>query len=127
MTRNLLAFSIGYAYATHCDPRRRVWRIIRCQGAALGKQFADVCHYDKDGGGTPAPGDIHYEVARHGDIPGEHTVLLKSADETLSVTHKVTDRRVFAVGAIRAARSFLTQAGGLNSSQDLAADMTPGY
>lgn len=95
--------------------------------SSRGQKFADVYHYDKDGGGSPAPGDIHYEVARHGDIPGEHTVLLRSADETLSVTHKVMDRRVFAVGAIRAARWLLTRAPGLNSLQNLAADMTPGY
>ncbi len=90
--------------------------------ASRGQDFADVYHYDKDGDSLPDQGDIHYEVARRGDVPGEHTVLFRSADETLSLTHKVTNRRVFAVGAIRAAHWLLGQAPGLYSLQDLVAD-----
>lgn len=93
--------------------------------AARGQNFADVYHYDKDGDSSPAPGDIHFTVVRRGEVPGEHTVLLRSADETLSLTHKVTDRRVFAVGAITAARWLLIQTPGLYSLQDLLVDDLP--
>ncbi len=87
-----------------------------------GQDFADVYHYDKDGDSPPSPGNIKYKVARRGDVPGEHTVLLRSTDETLSLVHKVTDRRVFADGAITAARWLMTQAPGLYDLQNLLAD-----
>jgi 4-hydroxy-tetrahydrodipicolinate reductase len=90
--------------------------------ASRGQNFADVYHYDEVGDSLPVRGDIHYRVERCGEVPGEHTVLFKSADETLSLTHKVTDRHVFADGAIRAARWLVTQAPGLYSVQDLVAD-----
>jgi 4-hydroxy-tetrahydrodipicolinate reductase len=93
--------------------------------AASRKQdFADVYHYDKDGDSPPIPGNIQYKVARSGDVPGEHTVLLRSADETLSMIHTVTDRRVFADGALRAARWLVIQPRGLYSMQNLVANAT---
>jgi len=63
--------------------------------------------------------DIHYEVERRGEVPGEHTVLLSSATEQLSLSHAVTTRQVFADGAIRAARWVLDQEPGLYSMQDV--------
>lgn len=91
--------------------------------ASRGQDFADVYHYDEDGSSIPDRGDIHFEVSRRGDVPGEHTVMMSSANETLSLTHKVTDRRVFAVGAIKAACWLLTQTPGLYSMQDLVAEL----
>lgn len=88
--------------------------------ASRGQNFADVYHYDGDS--SPARGDIHYEVTRRDEVPGEHTVLFSSADESLALTHKVADRRVFAAGAIKAARWLLKQAPGLYSMQDLLVD-----
>jgi len=90
--------------------------------ASRGQNFADVYHYDEAGDSLPVRGDIHYKVERCGDVPGEHTVLFKSGNETLSLTHKVTNRHVFADGAIRAARWLVTQSPGLYSLQDLVAD-----
>lgn len=82
-----------------------------------GQEFAAVYHYDRDS--SPVRGDIHYEVTRRDEVPGEHTVHFKSADEVLSLQHKVTDRRVFAVGATKAARWLRKQRPGLYSMQDL--------
>jgi len=90
--------------------------------ASRGQNFADVYHYDEDDDSLPVRGDIQFKVERCGEVPGEHTVLLKSTDEVMSLTHSVTDRRVFAVGAIRAARWLVTQSPGLYSLQDLVAD-----
>lgn len=91
--------------------------------ASRSQSFADVYHYDKDGDSSPNPGDIRFEVSRRGDTPGEHTVIMSSNDETLSLTHKVTDRRVFAVGAIRAARWLLTKTRGLYNMRDLIVEL----
>lgn len=87
--------------------------------ASRGQTLPEVRHYDPCGESKPAHGQIHFDVKRSGEVPGEHTVLLKSANESLSLAHKVTDRRVFAVGAIRAARWLANQPAGLYSMQDV--------
>jgi len=65
--------------------------------------------------------EIHYEVERRGEVPGEHTVVLSSATETLSLGHSVTTRQVFADGAVRAARWVLDKPPGLYSMRDVLA------
>lgn len=90
--------------------------------ASRGQDFANSYHYGSDH--PPGPGDIHFEVVRRGEVPGEHTVQFRNDTETFSLTHEVTDRRVFAVGALRAARWLLAQTPGLYSLQDLVVDST---
>lgn len=46
---------------------------------------------------------LGYGVLRIGDIVGEHTVVLAGPGERLELTHKATDRAIFARGALRAA------------------------
>jgi 4-hydroxy-tetrahydrodipicolinate reductase len=55
------------------------------------------------------PGDIHYESERRGEVPGDHTVILSSDTERLSLGHSVTTRQVFAEGAVKAARWIVNQ------------------
>ncbi len=87
--------------------------------AGRGQKFADVYQYDKDSDNPLKPGGIRYKVTRAGEVPGEHTVLFRSADETLSLKHEVADRRVFAAGGIAAARWLVSQPPGLYSMQDM--------
>ncbi len=90
--------------------------------ASRGRNFADVYYYEKNAGHPPARGDIRFQVTRQGEVPGEHTVVFKTADESLSLRHKVADRRVFAVGALTAAAWLMSQAPGLYSMQNLVAE-----
>ena len=87
--------------------------------ASRGQTFSEAYHYDPCGKSEPASGQIHFDVKRRGEVPGEHTVLFKSANESLSLMHSVDDRRVFAVGAMTAARWLVNQAPGLYSMQDV--------
>lgn len=48
-------------------------------------------------------GEIGYAVIRGGDIVGEHTVLFAGHGERIELTHKATDRKIFARGALKAA------------------------
>jgi 4-hydroxy-tetrahydrodipicolinate reductase len=48
-------------------------------------------------------GEIGFAVVRGGDIVGEHTVLFAGMGEHLALSHRATDRAVFARGALRAA------------------------
>lgn len=55
-------------------------------------------------------GEIGVVSIRAGDIAGEHTVVFAGPGERLEFTHRAHSRRVFAEGALAAAR-FLFQAG----------------
>lgn len=46
---------------------------------------------------------IGFSTIRGGDIAGEHTVMFIGDSERLEITHRATDRRIFARGALRAA------------------------
>lgn len=87
---------------------------------ARGKPLRDVYWYQPDAGDrAAAAGDIRFEVERRGEVAGEHSVILASATETLRLEHSVTTRRVFAEGAIRAARWVAGRRAGLYSMQDV--------
>lgn len=49
-----------------------------------------------------APG-VGYAAERLGDVVGEHTVTLAGPGERVELTHRATDRAIFARGALRAA------------------------
>lgn len=51
---------------------------------------------------SPAPADLF--SIRAGSTAGEHTVLFAGQDEVLELTHRADSRRVYAVGAVRAAQ-----------------------
>jgi 4-hydroxy-tetrahydrodipicolinate reductase len=48
--------------------------------------------------------EIKIQSIRSGTVPGTHRVILGGAGETIEIVHTVTDRGVFARGALRAAR-----------------------
>jgi 4-hydroxy-tetrahydrodipicolinate reductase len=53
--------------------------------------------------GARRRGDIGFAALRGGDVVGEHTVVFAADGERLELTHRCTDRRTFARGAVRAA------------------------
>lgn len=69
--------------------------------------------------GAAAGGDVAYTSVRAGDIVGEHDVLFAGANETLRLHHSVTDRRVFARGAITAALWLAGKPAGLYGMDDV--------
>ena len=54
--------------------------------------------------GEQGTGSVRFQSERRGEVPGDHEVVLSSQTERLSFAHSVTTRKVFADGAIRAAR-----------------------
>jgi 4-hydroxy-tetrahydrodipicolinate reductase len=73
--------------------------------------------------GARERGKIGFASLRAGDSIGEHTVLFSGPGETLSLTHRATDRRIFARGALRAARWLSKRPAGLYSMQDVVKDV----
>jgi 4-hydroxy-tetrahydrodipicolinate reductase len=53
--------------------------------------------------GVRPDGEVGFAVIRGGDIVGEHTVMFAGMGERLELTHRATNRDVFAAGALRAA------------------------
>lgn len=62
---------------------------------------------------------IGFASLRGGSACGTHTVFFLGQDETLSITHESTSRRIFALGALRAARWLALQKPGLYGMKDL--------
>lgn len=56
---------------------------------------------------------------RAGNIAGEHQVIFAGEDEILEIHHKAGSRRIFAVGAIGAARFLKGKAAGLYTMNDV--------
>jgi 4-hydroxy-tetrahydrodipicolinate reductase len=54
--------------------------------------------------GARREGDIGFAVMRGGDVTGEHSVIFFGDQERVEITHRATDRAIFARGALRAAR-----------------------
>ena len=64
-------------------------------------------------------GDIGFSAIRGGDIIGDHSVHFFLNGERLEITHKATDRKVFSIGALRAAEWLKKQEPGLYSLLDM--------
>ena len=53
--------------------------------------------------GARVPGSIGFATLRVGNVIGEHTVMFAGETERIEITHRATDRGMFAAGAVRAA------------------------
>jgi 4-hydroxy-tetrahydrodipicolinate reductase len=85
-----------------------------------GKTLAELAVYDRHGSAEPrAAGSIGFAVTRAGDIVGEHTVTFAAAGERLELTHRATDRLIFARGALRAAEWLIGRPPGLYRIADV--------
>ena len=94
----------------------------------LGKAIADELGKDlnQDGVfcregiiGERTQGSIGFSTIRGGDIAGEHTVMFIGESERIEITHRATDRKIFANGAIRAAKWLSKQPAGLYDMNDV--------
>ncbi len=65
------------------------------------------------------PEEIGIHAVRGGTIVGEHSVMFAGTDEVIEITHKAASRKVFAVGAIKAALFLVNQKPGLYSMDDV--------
>ncbi len=88
------------------------------KGAALAWPQAKLPARDGITGARPESG-IGFGVLRGGDVVGEHTVYYFGEGERVELTHRATDRRLFARGALRAAQWVAAQKPGLYSMKDV--------
>ncbi len=107
------AAALGANFAVEVHETHHVHKVDAPSGTAL--KLGEAIAAER---GTN-PGDIHYESERRGEVPGDHTVILASATERLSLGHSVTTRRVFAEGAVKAARWIVNQPPGRFTMHDV--------
>ena len=81
---------------------------------------SDQCVHGREGqvGARPKQ-EIGVHALRGGDIVGEHTVFFCGQGERVELTHKATDRKIFAQGALFAAHWTKTAKNGLFNMEDV--------
>ena len=110
------AKSLGPEFAAAIHEVHHVHKIDSPSGTAL--KLGEAIEAAR----APDAAAVRYEAERRGEVPGDHTVILSSPTETLSLKHSVTTREVFAEGAVRAARWVLRQAPGRYRMRDVLFD-----
>jgi len=79
----------------------------------------DVAHGRNGMVGERPAREIGSHALRGGDVVGDHTVLFAGIGERIELTHRATDRKVFAAGALKAAKWVVGKSPGLFSMQDV--------
>ncbi|MEO6873679.1 MAG: 4-hydroxy-tetrahydrodipicolinate reductase [Opitutaceae bacterium] len=69
--------------------------------------------------GARTNSEVGIHALRGGDVIGDHTVMFAALGERIELTHKASDRAIFARGALRAAQWVVTQKPGVYDMQDV--------
>ncbi len=69
--------------------------------------------------GERTSSEVGIHALRGGDVVGDHTVMFAALGERIELTHKASDRGIFARGALRAALWVVTQKPGVYDMQDV--------
>ncbi|GAB1487603.1 4-hydroxy-tetrahydrodipicolinate reductase [Opitutaceae bacterium] len=84
------------------------------------KLTVDALRHGREGiTGERTSTEVGIHALRGGDVVGDHTVMFAALGERLELTHKASDRGIFARGALRAARWVSTQKPGSYDMQDV--------
>jgi 4-hydroxy-tetrahydrodipicolinate reductase len=92
------------------------------KAAAAGRKvkLESVWNKVRDGHtGERKRGEIGFATLRGGDVVGDHTVMFATEGERFEITHKASDRKIFAAGAVRAALWANSQKPGIYSMKDV--------
>jgi 4-hydroxy-tetrahydrodipicolinate reductase len=84
------------------------------------KLSADALKHGRSGiTGERQPTEVGVHALRGGDVVGDHTVLFAALGERVELTHKASDRGIFARGAVRAAHWVVGRPAGVYDMQDV--------
>lgn len=87
--------------------------------AAIDPEAARPVVHGREGMMRRRTGEIGVHAVRGGTVAGVHTVSFFGDNEEVSLTHRAESRRIFAVGALRAAEMLQGRPSGLVSLDDL--------
>ncbi|MBK1665494.1 4-hydroxy-tetrahydrodipicolinate reductase [Rhodospirillum rubrum] len=92
----------------------------KAAAAGRGVDLDEMATRVRDGlTGPREPGSIGFATLRGGDVVGDHTVIFAAEGERIELTHRASNRAVFAKGALRAALWTRDRAPGLYSMHDV--------
>jgi 4-hydroxy-tetrahydrodipicolinate reductase len=92
------------------------------EAAAKGRgvQLRRVSRRGRDGQvGPRVKGEIGFSAIRGGDVVGDHTIIFAADGERIEVTHKASNREIFARGAVKAVLWAAGKRAGLYSMKDV--------
>lgn len=89
------------------------------QAAEEGREGMRAVHGREGNVGPRQAEEIGVHAVRGGDVIGDHTVHLLGPGERLELTHRATNRDLFARGALRAARFLVGKAPGRYTMADV--------
>lgn len=76
-------------------------------------------NYERFGYSPRKPNEVGVHSIRGGSIVGEHEVMYCGEDEVIALSHKAQSKKIFAVGAIKAAHFLVNQEIGLYDMEDV--------
>ena len=81
---------------------------VVCAARGVGEE--SVCYGRHGQVGERPVGEIGVHALRGGSVVGDHTVIFAADGERVELTHKAADRKIFAKGALRAAKWLVSSA-----------------
>lgn len=92
---------------------------------AVNGEFAEKRNYVEGRSGMVGRrgNEIGIHAVRGGTIVGEHEVMFAGDDEIITVTHSARSKRVFAAGAVKAAKWLPSKSAGMYDMNDLLKDI----
>lgn len=103
-------------------PSGTAFSLGRHAAKGRGISFEEAVLHDKNN--ARETGKIGFSSSRGGDIVGTHTISFYGPGETLEIKSQITDRAVFAKGALKAASWLALQKPGLYDMSDLFKEST---
>lgn len=95
--------------------------LMMARAVAEARGQGEVLRTSRSGQAPRVQGEIGVLAVRGGDVVGEHTVYLFVDGERVELSHRVSDRGIFARGALRAARFLAGARPGLYTMKDVLA------
>jgi 4-hydroxy-tetrahydrodipicolinate reductase len=84
------------------------------------KLTAEALRHGREGiTGERTSTEVGIHALRGGDVVGDHTVMFAALGERVELTHKASDRGIFARGAVRAAQWLVGKPAGVHDMQDV--------
>ena len=102
-------------------PSGTALRLAEAVAKGRGITFDQEVAHDRSG--KRKKGDIGFSVSRGGNVVGEHRVIFYGENEQIELTHRATDRIIFARGALRAAKWAAIAPPGLYEMDDVISDV----
>ncbi len=85
-------------------PSGTAMRLAEIIAKELGAELEEIAVYGRKGHYERSDNDLGIMTFRGGDVVGEHTVYYFGFGERLELTHRATNRDIFAKGALEAAK-----------------------